>query len=159
MTLSNGIRILNEFERVADCTRGRTLQSQDIMKTGNTASGMVLDSRKPRQHLYLSSRIENVVIVREADTPNNFGQKGYLKFENVTMVRLDVHVLCTPLMLTHNKCPMHKNLIDVSLLEASEKAWVNSYHQEVFEKVSPLLVYDTRALEWLKRETSPLESP
>ena len=64
----------------------------------------------------------------------------------------------TLLILTHNKCPMHKSLIDISLLEASEKAWLDSYHQEVFEKVSPLLVHDTRALEWLKRETSPLES-
>ncbi len=31
-------------------------------------------------------RIENVVIVREARTPNNFGDKGYLGFEHVTMV-------------------------------------------------------------------------
>ena len=30
-------------------------------------------------------RIENVMLVREADTPNNFGDKGYLRFENVTM--------------------------------------------------------------------------
>ena len=34
------------------------------------------------------------MIVREADTPNNFGQKGYLRLENVTMVRLDLHFLC-----------------------------------------------------------------
>jgi Xaa-Pro aminopeptidase len=32
-------------------------------------------------------RIESSVIVREAQTPNNFGDKGYLEFENVTMVR------------------------------------------------------------------------
>jgi hypothetical protein len=31
-------------------------------------------------------RIENVVIVREAQTPNNFGNKGFLGFERVTMV-------------------------------------------------------------------------
>lgn len=31
-------------------------------------------------------RIENVVIVREAQTPNNFGNKGFLGFEHVTMV-------------------------------------------------------------------------
>jgi len=61
-------------------------------------------------------------------------------------------------MLTPDKCPMHKNLIDVDLLEVSEKAWVNSYHQEVFDKVSPLLANDARALGWLKRETRPLES-
>lgn len=30
-------------------------------------------------------RIESIVIVREADTPNNFGN-GYLCFEHVTMV-------------------------------------------------------------------------
>ena len=60
------------------------------------------------------------------------------------------------LMLTRNKCPVHKHLIDVELLETSEKAWVDSYHREVFEKVSPLLAHDTRALKWLERETSPL---
>ena len=31
-------------------------------------------------------RIENVVIVREAQIPNNFGNKGFLGFEHVTMV-------------------------------------------------------------------------
>ena len=34
------------------------------------------------------------MIVREADTPNNFGQKGYLRFENVTMVRLALYFSC-----------------------------------------------------------------
>lgn len=33
-------------------------------------------------------RIENVVVVRNADTPNNFGDKGFLKFEHVTLVCL-----------------------------------------------------------------------
>ena len=32
-------------------------------------------------------RIENIVIVRDAQTPNNFGDKGYLRFEHVTLVR------------------------------------------------------------------------
>jgi hypothetical protein len=32
-------------------------------------------------------RIENVVVVREAQTPNNFGDKGFLGFEHVTLVR------------------------------------------------------------------------
>lgn len=30
-------------------------------------------------------RIESIVLVREVKTPNNFGDKGYLGFENVTM--------------------------------------------------------------------------
>ena len=33
-------------------------------------------------------RIENVVVVREAVTPHNFGEKGYLGFEHLTMVLL-----------------------------------------------------------------------
>ncbi|KAF6753773.1 putative Xaa-Pro aminopeptidase P [Ephemerocybe angulata] len=80
-------------------------------------------------------RIENVVLVKEATTPNNFGDKGYLGFENVTM------------------CPIHTKLVDASLLTPGEKQWLNDYHKEVWEKISPLLQNDTRALEWLKRET------
>lgn len=30
-------------------------------------------------------RIESIVLVRDAETPNNFGDKGYLGFEVVTM--------------------------------------------------------------------------
>jgi Xaa-Pro aminopeptidase len=30
-------------------------------------------------------RIENIVLVKEAKTPNNFGGKGYLGFEHVTL--------------------------------------------------------------------------
>ena len=37
-------------------------------------------------------RIENVLLVKEAKTPNNFGDKGYLGFENVTM--------CVPCVLS-----------------------------------------------------------
>ena len=47
-------------------------------------------------------------------------------------------------------------MIDTSLLAEWEKKWVNDYHQEVWEKVSPLLKNDTRALEWLRRETAPI---
>ncbi|KAH9015896.1 putative Xaa-Pro aminopeptidase P [Lactarius hengduanensis] len=83
-------------------------------------------------------RIENVVIVREARTPNNFGDKGFLGFEHVTMV------------------PMGRNLIDVPLLSADERGWVDAYHKEVWEKVSPLLEGDARARAWLHRECAPL---
>ncbi|EAU82877.1 aminopeptidase P [Coprinopsis cinerea okayama7 len=83
-------------------------------------------------------RIENIVIVKEVKLPNNFGDKGYLGFEHVTM------------------CPIQTKLIDASLLTEPEKKWVNDYHQEVWQKVSPLLQNDKRALEWLKRETTPI---
>ncbi|KAN0127203.1 Peptidase M24, structural domain containing protein [Lactarius tabidus] len=83
-------------------------------------------------------RIENVVVVREAETPNNFGEKGFLGFEHVTMV------------------PMGRNLIDVSLLSADERGWVDAYHKEILKKVSPLLESDPRARTWLERECAPL---
>lgn len=82
-------------------------------------------------------RVENVVIVREAKTPNNFGN-GYLCFEHVTM------------------CPIQTKLIDFSVLTAQEKEWLNLYHAETLEKVGPLLRNDLRALQWLERECSPV---
>ncbi|KAH9849039.1 Creatinase/aminopeptidase [Lenzites betulinus] len=83
-------------------------------------------------------RIENIVIVREAQTPNNFGDKGYLRFEHVTL------------------CPMGKNLVDVALLSTKEREWLDAYHGEILEKVGPLVEKDERALRWLQRECSPL---
>ncbi|EIW74358.1 Creatinase aminopeptidase [Coniophora puteana RWD-64-598 SS2] len=82
-------------------------------------------------------RIENIVVVQEAQTRYKFGN-GYLKFEHVTM------------------CPMQKTLIDLTLLTSEEKGWLNAYHAEILEKVSPLIQNDLLALEWLKRECSPL---
>lgn len=40
------------------------------------------------------------------------------------------------------------------MLAPVEREWLNAYHAEVFEKVSPLLrdFKDDRALEWLARE-------
>ena len=38
-------------------------------------------------------RIENVLIVNEADTKYNFGDKGYLSFEHITWVSLKISVL------------------------------------------------------------------
>lgn len=54
------------------------------------------------------------------------------------------------------RCPIHKKLIDLSLITTEEKAWLNAYHAEILQKVSPLLQDDQRALDWLKRECSPL---
>jgi Xaa-Pro aminopeptidase len=54
------------------------------------------------------------------------------------------------------KTPMGRNLIDVSLLSVEERGWVDAYHKEVWEKVSPLLEGDARARAWLHRECAPL---
>ncbi|OCH85295.1 Creatinase/aminopeptidase [Obba rivulosa] len=112
----------------------RIAYNSTALKAGMTVSnepGYYADGR-------FGIRIENVVIVREAKTPNNFGDKGYLGFEHVTM------------------CPIGKNLVDSELLGAREREWLDAYHAEVLENLSPLLKNDARALEWLKRECSPL---
>jgi Xaa-Pro aminopeptidase len=87
-------------------------------------------------------RLENIVIVQPASPPNDFGEKGWLKFENVTM------------------CPMHGKLIEKSLLSSDELAWVNAYHKEVMEKVGAMLDRknedDLRAKAWLEKECKPL---
>ncbi|KAG6379549.1 peptidase M24, structural domain-containing protein [Boletus reticuloceps] len=79
-------------------------------------------------------RIESVVVVREIETPNNFGKFGYLRsFERVTM------------------CPIQTSLINLSPLTLEEKKWLNEYHAEVESKVGPLLEgKDACALAWLK---------
>ena len=51
---------------------------------------------------------------------------------------------------------MGRNLIDMSLFSADERSWVDAYHKEVWEKVSPLLEGDARARAWLSRECAPL---
>ncbi len=65
-------------------------------------------------------------------------------------------VLLGPTLRAMIRCPIDKKLIDTSLITAEEKTWLNGYHTEVWKKVSPLLQNDPRALDWLKRECSPL---
>ena len=83
-------------------------------------------------------RIENVLLVQTAQLPNNFGGVGYLGFETVTLV------------------PMQAKLIDVSLLTAAERAWVDAYHAQCRQTLRPLLVSGSPAERWLLRWTEPL---
>jgi Xaa-Pro aminopeptidase len=83
-------------------------------------------------------RIENLVMVKTVHD-KGFGDKPYFGFEHLTMA------------------PMAKSLVDVDLLSIVEKEWLNAYHLEVFEKLSPLYSKDDDlALAWLKRETEPV---
>jgi Xaa-Pro aminopeptidase len=102
------------------------------------------------------ARIENVVIVCEVQTPNNFGNKGFLGFEHVTMVFPFRRTSLGRADQAFTKAPYGRNLIDVSLLSVDERAWVDAYHKEVWEKVFPLLEGDARAKAWLHRECAPL---
>ncbi len=74
-------------------------------------------------------RIENLILVRETEK-NEYGQ--FLNFETVTLFPIDTR------------------LIDKKLLEKRELAWLNAYHQEVYEKLSPRL--DEEEKVWLKEK-------
>ncbi|KAL8812105.1 MAG: hypothetical protein Q9200_001277 [Gallowayella weberi] len=80
-------------------------------------------------------RIENMIMAREAKTNHKFGDKPWLGFEHVTMV------------------PMCRKLIDGKMLTPEERAWLNDYHQEVYEKTKGFFEGDQRTLRWLERET------
>ncbi|KAJ7535907.1 hypothetical protein O6H91_12G050400 [Diphasiastrum complanatum] len=81
-------------------------------------------------------RLENVLIVKEARTAFNFGDKGYLAFEHITWV------------------PFQAKLIDLPLLSPIEMNWVDQYHAECRDKLSPYL--SGSELEWLVKATEPL---
>ena len=74
-------------------------------------------------------RIENLMIVQPAMS-TQFGD--FLKFEIITVF------------------PIEKNLIDVNLMANEEITWLNTYHQFVFEKISPFL--EEKETAWLKEK-------
>ncbi len=78
-------------------------------------------------------RTENLMICYE-DEETDFGQ--FLKFDTLSL------------------CYIDKKLIDRSLLDRKEIEWLNSYHSEVYDKISPFLSEDEIA--WLKDKTDPL---
>ncbi|KAL8044844.1 hypothetical protein ABFX02_08G072800 [Erythranthe guttata] len=81
-------------------------------------------------------RLENVLVVKEAETKFNFGNKGYLSFEHITWA------------------PYQTKLMDFSLLVPEEVEWLNKYHYRCREILAPFL--DTSEMEWLKKATEPV---
>lgn len=109
---------------------------QRIAKRGGEAvlyPGMIL-SNEPGYYKagQYGIRCENLVVV----TPPNDDETPMMGFEVLTMV------------------PFDQRLIDVSLLSQSERNWVDRYHQQVYDTLSPLL--DGEVLAWLTRATKPL---
>lgn len=51
-------------------------------------------------------------------------------------------------------CPIDKEPIDLSMLLDEEVAWLDAYHQRVYESLAPYLDEDEK--EWLREATSPL---
>ncbi|KQO43437.1 aminopeptidase P family protein [Methylobacterium sp. Leaf85] len=110
---------------------------QRIAKTGTTAlsPGMIL-SNEPgyyRAGAY-GIRIENLVLVEERAIPG--GDRPMLGFETLTLA------------------PYDASLIDLSLLDEAEIAWIDAYHARVREALSADLDGETRV--WLEAATRPL---
>jgi Xaa-Pro aminopeptidase len=78
-------------------------------------------------------RIENLVLNVPAEK-NEFGE--FLAFETLTL------------------CPIDTRCLELSMLDASQKAWLNTYHAEVRRRLSPLVQGDAQA--WLLRRTEPV---
>ncbi len=79
-------------------------------------------------------RTENLMLCRKAEK-NSYGQ--FMNFEFVTFVPIDLDAIDTQYMAEK----------DVELL--------NTYHKEVYEKISPYLTEEEK--EWLKEATRPLK--
>ena len=50
--------------------------------------------------------------------------------------------------------PLQASLLAPELLSSSERAWIDTYHAQVWDAVSPRC--EGRALEWLRKHTQPL---
>jgi Xaa-Pro aminopeptidase len=78
-------------------------------------------------------RTENMMVVCK-DSETEYG--AFFSFETLTLCYIDT------------------NLVIASMLSVREQAWLNKYHQMVYEKLSPLL--DKEEREWLKTKTKTL---
>ncbi|MBB4660077.1 aminopeptidase P family protein [Parvularcula dongshanensis] len=80
-------------------------------------------------------RIENLIIVTPP-APIEGGDREMMGFETITFA------------------PYERELIVPEMLTAEERAWVDAYHAEVFEKIGPRLPEDVAS--WLRARTAPL---
>jgi Xaa-Pro aminopeptidase len=75
-------------------------------------------------------RIENTIVVKEK-FESEFGK--FMDFETISY------------------CPIDLDAIEPALLDNEEKKWLNDYHKEVYNKLSPYLEEDLQ--KWLKNQT------
>ncbi len=79
-------------------------------------------------------RCENLILTVDAFA-NEFGR--FYRFETLTL------------------CPFDLNLFDTSIMTDSEIEWLNEYHNQVYDRLSPMLDPDEQ--QWLARHTQPLK--
>lgn len=80
-------------------------------------------------------RIENLVLV----VPDGKGVQGedFFRFDTLTL------------------CPYDRRILDESMLTADEIAWIDTYHQKVYDTLSPYLTPDE--CQWLSKECRRLD--
>ncbi|MFV9875462.1 MAG: aminopeptidase P family protein [Rickettsiales endosymbiont of Dermacentor nuttalli] len=109
---------------------------QNISTRGSNIAlspGMIL-SNEPGVYIenQYGIRIENLILVQECELLPNF-----LCFETITLV------------------PIDKRLIKLDLLTSHEVDWINGYHKQIWDKISPL-INDQIVLKWLKIAVEPI---
>jgi len=82
-------------------------------------------------------RLENLLIVKPAQKIAG-GEIEMLGFETLTL------------------CPIDRRLIEPSLLEAAQLAWLNDYHKQIYDTLAPHLDASDKA--WLAQATAVLSS-
>ena len=106
---------------------GQHLEAMDVGMITSIEPGIY----KPGRH---GVRIENLA----ATIPAGDGEFGeFLAFETLT------------------QCPIDTRLLDLSLLDAGEIAWLDGYHASVHERLAPLLDDDADRA-WLDARCAPL---
>ena len=106
---------------------GQHLEAMDVGMITSIEPGIY----KPGRH---GVRIENLA----ATVPAGDGEFGeFLQFETLTL------------------CPIDTRLLDPTLLDATEIAWLDAYHATVRERLAPLLD-DAADRAWLDRRCAPL---
>ena len=78
-------------------------------------------------------RVENLILTKK-DKSTDDGE--FLHFETLSLF------------------PIDRRLIKIEMLTPEEKNWLNTYHTEVYEKLSPFLNLDEK--EWMKKQTMHL---
>jgi len=81
-------------------------------------------------------RIENLIVVQPAPALQGADDRDMMAFETLTYV------------------PIDKRLIKAEMLSGGERDWLNAYHAQTLDMLSPLVTGET--LDWLTRACTPL---
>jgi len=131
----NGINYLHGTGHGVGCYLNVHEGPQSIRQEENPVAievGMVVSNEPGIYRDYKHGvRIENMMLVVPAMT-TNFGD--FLRFETLSLCPIDI----TPII--------------TSMMTRDEIAWLNDYHQTVYEKISPFLTGEEK--DWLKDKTT-----